>query len=103
MAPANPPRRVGPASQPQSLPRRNLDMNTGIFGRGTLWALLVAVAAGWLGVAAAQTRTFSFAYDQPTTTAYGIAANIFDAKLKEVSGGTMSINQFPGAQLGQEP
>jgi tripartite ATP-independent transporter DctP family solute receptor len=51
----------------------------------------------------AQNRTFSFAYDQPPTTAYGIAANIFDAKLKELSGGKMSINQFPGAQLGQEP
>jgi tripartite ATP-independent transporter DctP family solute receptor len=48
-------------------------------------------------------RKFSFAYDQPNTTAYGIAANIFDAKLKEVSGGKFSINQFPGAQLGQEP
>ncbi len=48
-------------------------------------------------------RQFSFAYDQPPTTAYGIAANIFDAKLKELSGGKMSINQFPGAQLGQEP
>src|SRR5215475_14948319 len=79
-------------------------MKTGIFGRWTLPALLVAAgAAGSIGVAAGQTRTFSFAYDQPTTTAYGIAANIFDAKLKEVSGGTMSINQFPGAQLGQEP
>ena len=53
--------------------------------------------------ASAQNRQFSFAYDQPTTTAYGIAANIFDAKLKEVSGGKFSINQFPGAQLGQEP
>ena len=53
--------------------------------------------------ALAQKRTFSFAYDQPPTTAYGIAANIFDAKLKELSGGKMSINQFPGAQLGQEP
>src|SRR5881397_82961 len=52
---------------------------------------------------AADSREFSFAYDQPNTTAYGIAANIFDAKLKELSGGTMSINQFPGAQLGQEP
>src|SRR5258705_7571868 len=52
---------------------------------------------------AAESRQFSFAYDQPPTTAYGIAANIFDAKLKELSGGTMSINQFPGAQLGQEP
>ena len=48
-------------------------------------------------------RQFSFAYDQPPTTAYGIAANIFDAKLKELSGGKMSINQFPGGQLGQEP
>jgi hypothetical protein len=35
----------------------------------------------------AQKRAFSFAYDQPPTTAYGIAANIFDAKLKELSGG----------------
>jgi tripartite ATP-independent transporter DctP family solute receptor len=48
-------------------------------------------------------RKFSFAYDQPHTTAYGIAADIFQAKLKELSGGKMDINQFPGAQLGQEP
>ena len=48
-------------------------------------------------------RKFSFGYDQPHTTAYGIAADIFDAKLKELSRGTLSINQFPGAQLGQEP
>jgi tripartite ATP-independent transporter DctP family solute receptor len=61
------------------------------------------VAAGWIAGATAQTRSFSFAYDQPNTTAYGIAANIFDAKLKELSKGTMNINQFPGAQLGQEP
>ena len=78
-------------------------MKPGIVGRGMLAAWLVAAIAGWTGAAVAQTRTFSFAYDQPTTTAYGIAANIFDAKLKELSGGTMSINQFPGAQLGQEP
>ena len=37
------------------------------------------------------------------TTAYGIAGDIFDAKLKELSGGKMGIDQFPGAQLGQEP
>src|SRR3954452_24445704 len=60
-------------------------------------ALLVA------GQASAQNRQFSFAYDQPNTTAYGIAADIFDAKLKELSGGKLSIDQFPGAQLGQEP
>jgi TRAP-type transport system periplasmic protein len=73
-------------------------------GSRTLWAALIAVvAAAWIGSATAQTRTFSFAYDQPTTTAYGIAANMFDAKLQELSHGTMKINQFPGAQLGQEP
>jgi TRAP-type transport system periplasmic protein len=66
--------------------------------------LLGAVAAAVCSVgASAQNRSFSFAYDQPPSTAYGIAANIFDAKLKELSGGKMSINQFPGAQLGQEP
>ena len=65
--------------------------------------LLASAAALMLAPAQAQNRQFSFAYDQPPTTAYGIAANIFDAKLKELSGGKMSINQFPGAQLGQEP
>ena len=72
-------------------------------GTNVLRALVVCVAALSAATALAQTRQFSFAYDQPNTTAYGIAANIFDAKLKELSGGKMSINQFPGAQLGQEP
>lgn len=62
-------------------------------------ALLAAIAAP----ADAQTRKFSFGYDQPKTTAYGIAADVFAAKLKEVSGGKFDIDQFPGAQLGQEP
>lgn len=66
-------------------------------------AVFMLAASGWVADATAQNRAFSFAYDQPPTTAYGIAANIFDAKLKELSGGKMSINQFPGAQLGQEP
>jgi tripartite ATP-independent transporter DctP family solute receptor len=79
-------------------------MEIRIFGRAVLSGLLaLAATAGWIDAALGQTRTFSFAYDQPNTTAYGIAANIFDAKLKELSGGKMSINQFPGAQLGQEP
>jgi TRAP-type transport system periplasmic protein len=62
-----------------------------------------ALAAMAISTDANAQRKFSFAYDQPNTTAYGIAANLFDAKLKEVSGGKLSINQFPGAQLGQEP
>ena len=70
--------------------------------RSVLAALALGTALALPGPASAQ-RQFSFAYDQPRSTAYGIAADIFDAKLKELSGGTMSINQFPGAQLGQEP
>lgn len=66
-------------------------------------ALALGLAAIALPNDAAAQRKFSFAYDQPTTTAYGIAAKIFDDKLKELSGGKLSINQFPGAQLGTEP
>ncbi len=69
-----------------------------ILGAASLGASLAPLSA-----LAQAPRQFSFAYDQPPTTAYGIAAGIFDAKLKELSGGKMSINQFPGAQLGQEP
>jgi tripartite ATP-independent transporter DctP family solute receptor len=66
--------------------------------------LVLAVAAALaLPVVAAAQRKFSFAYDQPHSTAYGIAADLFDAKLQELSGGKLGINQFPGAQLGSEP
>ncbi len=50
----------------------------------------------------AQKREFSFAYDQPKTSGYGAGAEIFNKKLMEVSNGTMSINQYPSAQLGTE-
>ena len=53
--------------------------------------------------AQAQAKHYKFAYDQPNTTGYGIVGNIFSDKLKELSKGTMLIDQYPGAQLGQEP
>jgi TRAP-type transport system periplasmic protein len=64
-----------------------------------------------LGLAAAgsstawgqEARHFRFAYDQPRNTGYSIAGDIFADKLKELSKGTMLIDQYPGAQLGQEP
>ena len=71
--------------------------------RSVLAALALGVAALALPTDASAQRKFTFGYDQPKTTAYGIAADIFDAKLKELSGGKLSIDQFPGAQLGQEP
>jgi tripartite ATP-independent transporter DctP family solute receptor len=65
----------------------------------------IAVSAAWLAAspASAQTKHFSFGYDQPHTTGYGGAADLFNAKLSELSKGAMVIDQFPGAQLGQEP
>src|SRR5215471_10447134 len=69
-------------------------------------APIVSLAAGLSLLAAAaqaQPKHYKFAYDQPTSTGYGIAGNIFADKLKELSIGTMLIDQYPGAQLGQEP
>jgi TRAP-type transport system periplasmic protein len=71
--------------------------------RGVLAAIALGATALMLPSDASAQRKFTFGYDQPRTTAYGIAADIFDAKLKELSGGKLSIDQFPGAQLGQEP
>jgi TRAP-type transport system periplasmic protein len=53
--------------------------------------------------AQAQAKHYKLAYDQPVSTGYGVAGNIFADKLKELSKGTMLIDQYPGAQLGQEP
>jgi len=72
--------------------------------RSVIVGVLSIVAASFTGAASAdEVRHFSFAYDQPKTTAYGIAGDTFAAKLAELSHGSMIIDQFPGAQLGQEP
>ena len=65
----------------------------------------IALAVSLLGLAARAdlARRFSFAYDQPHSTGYGVAADLFNSKLMELSHGSMVIDQFPGAQLGQEP
>lgn len=66
-------------------------------------AIVLAAFAGLpQSDALAQSRQFSFAYDQPKTSGYGAGAEIFNAKLMELSKGTLSINQYPGAQLGTE-
>ena len=70
-----------------------------IVGMLSIIAAASIVDAAW----ADDVRHFSFAYDQPHTTAYGVAGDTFAAKLAELSHGTMVADQFPGAQLGQEP
>ena len=70
----------------------------------TLGAATTAAAlTGRRSARAADARHYSFGYDQPHTTAYGVGADLFAARLAELSKGTMVIDQFPGAQLGQEP
>src|SRR3954470_863353 len=60
--------------------------------------VMIATSAG-----AQEVKHYRFAYDQPKTTGYGILGDIFSEKLKTLSKGTMLIDQYPGAQLGQEP
>src|ERR1700760_2089272 len=55
------------------------------------------------GASAQEVKHYRFAYDQPRNTGYSVAGDIFADKLKELSKGTMIIDQYPGAQLGQEP
>ena len=58
-------------------------------------ALALGAAAIALPNDALAQRKFTFGYDQPKTTAYGIAGDIFDAKLKELSGGKCRSTSFP--------
>ncbi|HZC97233.1 MAG TPA: TRAP transporter substrate-binding protein [Bradyrhizobium sp.] len=61
-------------------------------------AMLFAASAG-----AQEAKHYRFAHDQQLNTGYSVAYDIFSAKLKELSKGTMLVDQYPGAQLGQEP
>jgi TRAP-type transport system periplasmic protein len=68
------------------------------FGAIAAAAIMFAASAG-----AQEAKHYRFAYDQPRNTGYSVAGDLFADKLKELSKGTMLIDQFPGAQLGQEP
>lgn len=71
--------------------------------RIALLASVATAAALTTSGAFAQAKHYRLAYDQPIGTGYGIAGTIFADKVKELSKGTMLIDQYPGAQLGQEP
>jgi TRAP-type transport system periplasmic protein len=61
-------------------------------------AIMLAASAG-----AQETKHYRFAHDQQLNSGYSVAYDIFSAKLKELSKGAMLVDQYPGAQLGQEP
>jgi TRAP-type transport system periplasmic protein len=66
---------------------------------------LIAATAVMLATSAnaQEAKHYRFAHDQQLNTGYSVAYDIFSARLKELSKGTMLIDQYPGAQLGQEP
>src|SRR5437763_6406749 len=65
--------------------------------------LVVAVAITFAaGARAQEVKHYRFAHDQQLNTGYSVAYDMFSAKLKELSKGTMLVDQYPGAQLGQE-
>src|ERR1700731_541013 len=59
------------------------------------------VAAG--GAHAQEVKHYRFAHDQQIPSGYSVAYEVFSGRLKELSKGTMLVEQYPGAQLGQEP
>src|SRR5947208_11551209 len=74
-------------------------------GRWNLASVFLAAAATTFsfGASAQDTKHYRFAHDQQLNSGYSVAYDIFSAKLKQLSGGKMLVDQFPGAQLGQEP
>ena len=66
-------------------------------------ALSVGASVGGAAPAVAQVKHYSFGYDQLKSTGFGVAGDLFADSLAKSSKGTMLIDQFPGAQLGQEP
>jgi tripartite ATP-independent transporter DctP family solute receptor len=64
---------------------------------------LCATLAISTNASAQETKHYRFAHDQQLNSGYSLAYDIVSAKLKELSKGTMLVDQYPGAQLGQEP
>ena len=65
---------------------------------------LAAAVFALAGSAVAQeAKHYRFAHDQQLNTGYSVTYDLFSARLKELSKGTMLVDQYPGAQLGQEP
>jgi len=65
--------------------------------------LAVAAAMFAAGANAQDVKHYRFAHDQQLNTGYSVAYDMFSARMKELSKGTMIVDQYPGAQLGQEP
>src|SRR6266568_4574849 len=67
------------------------------------WAVASAAVLSAVSAGAQEVKHYRFAHDQQLNSGYSIAYDLFSARLKELSKGTMLVDQYPGAQLGQEP
>jgi tripartite ATP-independent transporter DctP family solute receptor len=74
-----------------------------LVGRVFALAFAVLLPSSISGASAQEVKHYRFAYDQPKTTGYGVLGDIFANKLAELSKKTFLVDQYPGAQLGQEP
>jgi tripartite ATP-independent transporter DctP family solute receptor len=79
------------------LTRRSFLLRTAALGAGAATVVQPRL------IFAQESRSFTFAYDQPRDTAYSFMADTFEKKLGELSGGKLKIRQFPSAALGSEP
>ena len=70
--------------------------NRGMFMGAAVAAAAVMFAAG---ASAQDAKHYRFAHDQQLNSGYSVAFDIFSAKLKELSGGKMLVDQYPGASL----
>src|SRR3984893_6875612 len=69
-----------------------------------LGSLVVTAAVMFAaGTRAQEVKHYRFAHDPQLNTGYSVAYAMFSARLKELSKGTMLVNQYPGAHLGREP
>jgi tripartite ATP-independent transporter DctP family solute receptor len=85
-------------------PRQPKQGETVNFPAKILGGLVAGAALIFAATANAQeVKHYRFAHDQQLNSGYSVAYDIFSAKLKELSKGTMLVDQYPGAQLGQEP
>jgi TRAP-type transport system periplasmic protein len=84
-------------------PRKIKQGETVTFRTKFFAGLAVAAAMFAAGANAQDVKHYRFAHDQQLNTGYSIAYDMFAARLKELSKGTMIVDQYPGAQLGQEP
>src|SRR5713101_2377825 len=81
------------AAAPSRSRRRRADSTSamgGVMSKPIGWTIgiavaLVAIPIAWVTTAGAQNvRHYRFAYDQPRSTGYGVAADIFSNKLAEL-------------------